>query len=422
MFDHLKWCVICLVLLGLQGCLQSCGGSKQSQEDSVESDGCLGHNTPKAKVDNYQVKIYLETSQSMFGFMRPKEKTRFQSEIWDVISSLNSEDPGAVHLYQTATQSQAPRPLEFVSFRKQLNSGSFQPGSQTDIPQMLDSILHRQDGKTVSMLISDLIFSPGDHSPALLDQITADIRSRFYKKQWASVLIQLSSEFYFRSKPGFQPASPYYIWLIGKPNMVMDVTEKIKQNLKGYQLVSHGLPAVQAPYSILPYSTIHPSAVAYPCEKDKNYYSFTGWDESETPIDVKLAVNLHDLPPAYQDTFYIKKNLVLDCPGGKAKLVSIDTRLQSSNPTDQQLAASIGATHFIRIKVNGLSREDNTVVIDIKKSPQSWVGDISQDNEDPDRQRTTGLNKMVTGLDLAYPRNSQLLANPLKILITTRNN
>lgn len=414
-FPHTSYAVwlAVLVLIQVWGCK-----SAQIDSGNAQASSCLNTVSTKAVTEKYRINLYLETSQSMFGFMLPKKQTRFQSTVWDVASRLSNESNLDFRIFQTATRNQAPQPVELMTFQKLLNSGSFQAGAQTDIPQILDSINKKWNKKTVAILISDLIFSPGDHSPALLTQITTDVRSRFYKKPWASEIIKLSSEFNFRSRSGFQPNSPYYIWIIGAPNLVSDVSRRIKLGLSAFESVTHGIPETAPNYSILPFSSSVASALATRCETDHNYYGFSEWDGSEDPMFIPVALDLSALPPAYQHPAYIKKYLSIECPGGKVSITSVSLKPNAKSTTDKNIISSIGATHLIKLKVERLTLDDNLISINIQKNAQAWINEINQDVDDPLRKRTTGFSKLINGLDGAYKNEPWLLAHPLKIFIT----
>jgi hypothetical protein len=415
---HKRYAVWFVVLILSQG-----WGCKSTQIDSgdAQTSSCLNAISAKRVTGKYQINLYLETSQSMFGFMLPKKQTRFQSTVWDVASRLSNETNSDLRIFQTATRNQAQKSIELMTFQRLLNSGSFQAGTQTDIPQILDNITNKWNKKTVSILISDLIFSPGDNSPALLTQITTDIRSRFYKKPWSSEIIKLSSEFNFRSRPGYQPNSPYYIWIIGAPDLVSEVSRQIKLGLSAFESVTHGITENAPDYSILPYITPVASAMATKCEADHKYYSYSEWDGAEDPMTISVAINLNAFPPAYQQPAYLKKNLNIECLGGKVSIMSVSLKPNAKSTTDKNLIFSTGATHLIKVKVEKLTRDDNAISINIQKHAQAWINEINQNVDDPLRKRTTGFSKLVSGLDGAYGTDPWLLARPVKLLITKKS-
>ncbi|MVN90517.1 hypothetical protein [Mucilaginibacter aquatilis] len=404
-------------LIGLILCVWGCK-STQINSGDTQMGSCLNAVSAKKVTGKYRIDLYLETSQSMFGFMLPKKQTQFQSTVWDIASRLSNEKSLDFRIFQTATRNQASQPVKLTTFQKLLNSGSFQAGKQTDIPQIIDNITHNWNKKTVSILISDLIFSPGDQSPALLTQITTDVRSRFYKKPWASEIIKLSSEFNFRTRSGLQPNSPYYIWIIGAPDLVSEVSRRIKLGLSAFESVTHGITETAPVYSILPYISPVASAMATKCEVDHNYYSYSEWDGSEDPMIIPVAINLSAFPPAYQQPAYLKKHLRVECPGGKVSLVGVSLKPDAKSTTDRNLIFSTGATHLIKLKVEKLTQDDNVLSINIQKHSQAWIKEINDNVDDPLRKRTTGFSKLVNGLDNAYGTEPWLLVRPLKLLIT----
>lgn len=201
------------------------------------------------KNNKYFVKAYLENSGSMHGYV--KGPTAFKNTLFDYFSSLNMLDNVNNISYYHINKKIIPR----HSLDKILNlKNSRGDKSSTDIANLLSSILKRTNDSTVSIFISDCIFSPrrGKSSSDYLYQQKARIKTSFaYKlKEMNDLTVvgyRLESNFTGYLYDAQNKASyvrnfsrPYFVWIIGKLNNVTNLVQncsfdkKMNENIHNF--------------------------------------------------------------------------------------------------------------------------------------------------------------------------------------------
>lgn len=198
--------------------------------------------------------VYIENSGSMNGYV--KGVTRFEQAVYSYLSDIKiAEVADTLNLFYINSEllPQGKVTTEFAvleDFIENLEPASFakKGGNKTttDLSNTLKMILKAGGENTVSIFVSDCIFSPGKAKNAqeyLVNQ-EIGIKNSFaecLKRQNLSVVIyQLSSQFdglYFNREDMPQQISaerPYYIWIIGSTKNVSDLTKKVpKEKFRG---------------------------------------------------------------------------------------------------------------------------------------------------------------------------------------------
>lgn len=349
-----------------------------------------------------RVKIFLETSGSMRGFMPPKAGTDFQRDVYNIISAFSDAWPGRLSLFQLTETGRPAVALPLSGFRSQMNSGAFQSSTSTEIPQMLDTILRRRSDREVAVFISDLIFSPeskGNAAPAL-EQITADIRSRFHDRQAACAIFHFSS--YFAGKAAHPVSSPYYFWIMGKPEMVSQVAAVIRQRYPAADQVNFGLQPAGISGSVLPHFHAEGHAVPMLCSRDRRYYCLADYDGEETSFFVGL--NLSGLPAYMRDPAFLSANLQVTGEQARIRITAVQpiTEATRLSEGDRRLAEQMSATHLVRIRVANVIADDLTIGFRVMNRPAAWAEAVNAPYDDPRRKRTFGFSKLIAGLSQAY--------------------
>ena len=205
--------------------LASCGNSGKKTNEEIALKDAIKVETIKPTVN-----VYIENSGSMDGFVnRGNEFTSFITSYLTDISIKYSND---INLYYINSQI-IPLGSDLTNFTSRLDANSFrQMGGnrgETHIFQLLDTILKVKDHNSISIFITDGIFSPGrrrDASNYIVDQYNG-IKHAFsnYSRsnpKAAVVVYQLLSQFngtFFdrndRPIVNVREELPYYVWLIG---------------------------------------------------------------------------------------------------------------------------------------------------------------------------------------------------------------
>lgn len=410
-----------LLLLGIfLLCLNiSCGGDiNEGASGSIDIEGCLikNHSAP-ASIKSLNVNLFLETSGSMAGFMSSKG-TSFQKEVWSVVAGLDTKFSKLFNVFEIRSKTQPLNKLSVQKFRENLNTGGFVSSSSTDIPEMLDSILSKTNDKSVSILISDLIFSPESGSQAQILQITADIKKRFTEHKKSSILLQLNSEFYHKVKIN---SSPYYIWIIGSEQSIIEVSNLIKSNLTSdFNEINFGIVNSSPSYTILPVESKVENAIQLPCLSDGNFYAYTDFDNTDSDkISFQFGVDLSQVPKDLRTINYLKSNIDIKTDGGKCKLLNVSPITTLKDPDDMKLVKANHLTHMVSLEVSQITAHA-LVTLNIKKQRPAWISAYDLETNDNFRVKTYGLKKMIEGLEGAYGGKDEefIFKYPVQILIT----
>lgn len=208
----------------------------------------------EAIADKPIVNVYMENSGSMYGYVNGL--TEFEQAVYSYLSDININCTDSLNLFYINSriipqQTSLSTNENIEDFIHKLGPANFisQGGNSgiTDVADMLKVILSKMDKNTVSMFISDCIFSPGigkDAQQYLVNQ-QIGIKSSFAKALKANpelcvVAYRLNAQFkgkyYNREDAPLQinAVRPFYILLIGDENMVKSITAKIpKEKIKG---------------------------------------------------------------------------------------------------------------------------------------------------------------------------------------------
>lgn len=405
---------LCMICLCFMGCHTTENGEMGL---TSETDNCLPiEKSSSGDLKNIRVNVFVESSGSMSGFMSPKG-TDFQKEIWSVVEGLQSRIKEGINLFHVRSKSEPIAGLQVSEFRQQLNTGGFQSSQSTDIPEMLDSIFKKADEHTVSILVSDLIFSPENGNVAQIKQISTDIRQRFKGKNRSSALLQLNSEFYSKGKI---EGSPYYIWIIGEGRAVKEVSMYIAGLIETpINEVDFGIFLSSPRYSILPSISAVSNASPAMCPKDGGYYYYREFREEDQPeFKFWLGIDLSALPGYMRTADYLSKYFSLAAGTADVTLLQVKEISELKNKVDRELASKLGLTQMMQIKV-GQVAEGKVVSLNLERHIPSWIDQLNIDEEDGLRQQTFGLKKMINGLeDARETKQATVFTEPLKIYIT----
>lgn len=196
--------------------------------------------------NNPTVNVYLETSGSMNGYV-DNGKTQFQQVVFDFLSNINNCGLASQMNLNYITDRVTSRGNDVNTFINGLTSkGLLQAAGNkgtTDIAALITEILKNTDGRNVSVLISDCIFSPGSiASPeAYLENQKIAIRNAVNDYIAANTYVacsvyQVYSQFkgkYFDYRglsTTINMPRPFYIWIFGAPPHIATIKAKIPDN------------------------------------------------------------------------------------------------------------------------------------------------------------------------------------------------
>lgn len=374
------------------------------------------------KPDVKDIFVFLETSGSMAGFMpQSGTATTFQKVIPDLLSRLQS-NISKPQFYAITESNKSPIAFSSEQARDLMLKGGFQWGSFTSVPLMLDTVNNYRNGHSVSILISDMIYSPDN--PREVDQAVTRIREKIGNSPAASLISVYSN---YKSKLSYLE-SPYYILIQGSPDNINATKAHVYKALSTYQIdfeeLNFGFQYSAPYYSIVPYSELSNNGIASPCNYDfKRYLQIRDIDTHDT-LSFWVAVNLNGLPSYAKSVNYLKAHLLTNESGVNADLIEVTdysgfiSRL-SSEETDKLIADT--CTHFVRYKVYDFAAKIGVLNLSLLNDRPSWIDTNSHtiiDSIDSKRDRTYGLDYVFTAFQQKFEsKPGDPFFNPLQITL-----
>jgi hypothetical protein len=399
--------------------LNGCSDSGQNVDVEVQSDGeqiskCPPKNETKLPPSNIQgVNVYMEVSGSMKGFMPPSANTTdFQILIPDFLSRLNRDLVG-FHFYALAQEGQPIKKFTLDAAKYNVAYGKFSFGKSSTLPVMFDSILSNIQAGSISILITDAIYSPAKGMEKIKTQAITDISDRMTK-----ALKQNYSVACFSFKSNFNTVnSPFYFFIIGAPQNINVIKDKINQSLNtlsgnlkntSFNEFSFGYPLLTPYYSIIPYVDNNGTGEPVECrEWESRYLAMENVSIKNGP-EFWIGFNINGIPNYAQQKNYLENNLEISGLGLKAsKIGQILTKEQFGSKIEdsEDKRVSEKCTHYVRVKINEMEPKTGEIYLSLKKVNPEWINSYSHNdsqNAEVIRDKTFGLDNIYAGIADAY--------------------
>lgn len=396
----------CLLLFGC-----SSGDCNDCLEKKLDCNCCPQIEQTAAKRASIQnVLVFLETSGSMKGYMPSNNQTSsFQEVIPNFISKLSSFNSSEFIIPESK---ELPQQISNDELMMRITKASFKWGQYTSIPVMLDTINHYQDQNNVTVLISDMIYSPREQKE--VSQTITEISERVGKKGIASSLVSLSSDFYDGQGKRIEGA-PYYLLFQGKQENIEAVKIKLFSSLniyqQTYQETNFGYSYASPYYSIVPYVQNDGKGVPQDCNSSGRYLQMAEV-KSDDGLSFWMGIDLKNLPQYALDNDYLKRNLVLESSGLKGSITDVLESKQFESIAEDEDDKKIvkNCTHFIKISARQIEDQIGVINISIKNIQPTWINNYNHEDAtkaDLIRNQTFGLKKIYTALKDAYHENEQ---------------
>ena len=354
--------------------------------------------------------IYLENSGSMDGYV--KGVTEFEQAVYNFLVDIqNNNLADKMNLYYINSKIILNKP-DVADFIQKLEPASFkQKGgviASTDISNMFKAILEETNNNCVSIFISDCVFSPGkvdSAQPYLVNQ-QIGIKRNFALKldqsnSLTTVILQLSSKFsgdYYNCVNQTIPISaqrPFYIWLIGKHEYIVDIFEKVKkESFKG-----SGIQNFYCAYNSsksFDYGILNsPKIGIYNRDKNSPKNKITDAaksDKGPRKGDFQFSVGVN-----------FKSSLIDD-----KYIMEADNYIKPSNYSIEVLKNNIAGTNYTHIlKFTTKTLKTETISIQLRNNLPQWVNELNSDNDihinTPEQLgKTFGIKYLVEGIYEAY--------------------
>jgi hypothetical protein len=410
-------------------------------------------NPVKVKIDN--INVYLENSDSMNGYVtgtaefesdllillnnvKNSEEKNFDTTNWKNISLnyINSEIvPIDSIKYDSSINDQGIK--EFLSnldvreFRK--SKKGKQDRTISDISNILEIVTKKTDSNTVSILVSDFIFSPGkgiDPREYLIRQeaLIKDIFERKIKeiKDLSVLIIHNEATFngtYFTktnakiklsTDAAREVKRPYYIWVIGTSNNVESFMKSSQfQSIRGYKnnALFESFGSMKPTYSI--------QMMKGKTTQDKNElvkmkdkHSITeAIVNSKSEFMFNLNINYGNHASELERT--ISEN---------GKRIKLDSAKIPAGKTNDTILVEYDNT-----KIEEGKDWNSELTIVITKALDNWISEVhTDDDEDMENnqslhRKTFGLKNLIQGVRSAFYKTNYRNDSILKDTIYTIN-
>ena len=369
-------------------------------EDSNPSSGVL------------QVNVYLENSGSMNGYV-DAGRTDFQHNVFNYLDDVEQWLGSQLNLFFINSKI-IPKGNILDDFINKLTPKDFKNAggntSTTDIADLFKQILEQSNDSTVSILISDFIFSPGtqNNPEAYLGEQQVKIKRAFEQylnknSELAVMVYQLYSNFKgtyydYLNTPhhNYEGQRPYYIWVIGHPLKVASMRFAIPENsflnrVENYWSITSFSPTIEN-YAILP-------------NPKKGSFNKLGKD----------GMNNMKKDAQGEFMFTIGANLgLLDLLLGEKYLLDTDNyaRIINKQTTDDWYISvatnslpTSPATHNISLSTKGSLPKGDFELAICRKKPK-WADDFTDMDDrslnESNKMKTYGLHYVFDGVVQAY--------------------
>lgn len=378
------------------------------------------------------VNIYIENSGSMNGFIN--QTSEYQDAIQNMVVWLeyyyDTKNIKLHYINEKIILKEKPQNLPLPDFAQlMLTPVEFKSngnGASTNLNSIISMILNRTNDNTISILLSDNIYSisGSQTAPVLLSECKNKTLQAFlgkskelenlHQQSLSTTIIQLNSQFkgnYWDYKHPVGKASqqlnckrPYYMCVIGTNDLISDFNDKINVNeMNGYQN-KYTLTEIEElnpicgvlvnTYKIGRFRKIDSTTIreAMP-DKHKNVFAMA------------IAVDLKDIPLSDDEKCDVRlyeatEDYIID------EVVKIENAKVA--PVDMQ--ATQNCTHII--KISTLNRTIPSFTLKMKRELPEWVDKSSSIDDtkigtDRDEQnKTFGLKYFVTGIKEAYDKGA----------------
>ena len=370
---------IFLIFGALMIILASCkndgsGGRRHTKpEDGPKKDVAQ---TPTIKPN---VNVYIDNSGSMKGFVDGV------SEFRDLVHQYITNDikgNGDVSKVNTFFINNTLSPCVIPN---SLNNSNNLNKKSTNIAELLKLILSKTGKDTISIFISDCIFSPSTgNSKHYLGQQQVFIQDYFtnYKNNVdnATIIIyQLETPFKNNTKV------PYYIWLIGERKQLLKITNVVPQPKFNNQSVKNTF--IVTSFSCVKYS-INPSIGKFKKSKTDTKHTIKDLKKDSRTGKVKFAVNVDFSNLLLNDEYLLNSN---NYENSSKYQLEIRPATVKGN----------GYTHTLNFNSDKVYK--GTMIIKLKAVPCKWVED-SNDDEGirPTEGKTYGIKYQLGGIFDAF--------------------
>ena len=338
--------------------------------------------------DSIELKVYVENSGSMDAYMC--DSSQLKDAVFDYISDLKRLTNSCSLNYINSKI--IPYNGDLRSFIKDLTPTAFAKAGgdrrNTDLMQIIDTIINEHNTKTVSVFVSDCILDIPQNAINFLGTCQVSIKNTFIdalKKNpnLGIEIIKLDSKFegYWycgHNREYLNNKCPYYIWIIGDQRLLADYNKKVPVDS-----IIGGIKEYCA------YAT--PLPIPFDVEKKTYVVNHTG------KIKVNLLVNLRE---SLQE-----KKLLKNTAQFKSANPNQVTIISINEITDESSMYS----HVIELEIDNPATLKSETITFSYPLLAPWISlsdDTTGENVKENLDKTTGLMSLIKGVSEAYKNST----------------
>lgn len=433
-----RFALLIMLIILISGCNRN--PSRQSRERGKVETKETSELVTKTDVENPVFKptlkvkpvvnIYIENSGSMNGFIN--ELSEYQDAIQNMLAWLeyyyDTENIKLHYINERIIFKENTTNATLLNFaQKMLSPAEFKSngnGASTNLNSIIRMILDATDEKTISILLSDNIYSISgtQTAPVLLAECKNKTLQAFlgkskelskqHQQSLSTTIIQLHSQFngnYWDYKHPTGRASqklnckrPYYMCVISADELISSFNENFDiQKMNGYQNI----------YTLTDVGELNPKcsilvntykAGRYRKTNDTTIREVTP-DKRNNKLAFALAIDLNDIPLSDDEKcdlslYETTEDYVVD------EIIKIEDATIA--PIDVPSAQN--CSHIIKISTSNLNPSSFT--LRMKRELPEWIkvsssiDDTNIDSDIEEQKKTFGLEYFVTGIKDAYDK------------------
>jgi hypothetical protein len=406
----------CALLLcsSLFSCSCSSPSSKRQKSKEVKDSIQTTENLEApSQINKPDVKIYLENSGSMFGYLGAGGD--FKNVVTRVAGDCDLE--ASAVSYSLINGKETKLGSDLKGFTDILSVSGLQKGdpSTSDLNGIFDKALKNANRGNVSILISDGIYSVNGSPQQLLGDLQSQsvlTRNKFVRRlreeNLITQLIKFKSEFsgYYYPAAGGQiminQKRPYYIWLIGDKNDIKNLfADNYFEELPGFEdVVKYIKLEGKKPVCGL---LRHNAKGSYTYKRGLELKDVEPRN-LETAFSIGFDFKDIPLPSSYFDQLEVYQNEL----GYEVTSVKRFEDLSPSEIASAQTCIKSHCTHVVTFEKQRAPW--GTMILQVKNLKPVWI-DQTHDNDDSDiagdENKTFGFKYLVKGLNDAYTNVNQ---------------
>ena len=391
-----------------------------------------------ASTENLKIKLYIENSGSMFGYVngRTELKDALQNLLVELNFVYNKNDENKIEIYFINSQIHKTPFDDLPKFADKLSPTTMKIGAtgSSDLNDIFKQLTTENQDNTISILLSDFIYSiKGEDTNALLGSQQALTKNVFLNaskkaQKLTTNIYQFFSDFegtyydYNNVPKPLKTSRPYYFAILGKQKDVALFTENFGDKFRNYKGYTNEYLLTAEDFKIENFTVLQATLNKGSIKPIKNKYingqiravEIEENTRSGEPIEFAVAVDLSKLRVTDDYKTSIANYILKDSSDFTLTAIGNiqDDEILFANGTIEQISPAdlphmgFKPTHAFAFRSKNGKIEDFNFAL--KRVIPNWVDNASVDDDTmlasttKLQTKTFGLNYLISGISDAY--------------------